>query len=205
MRARMRTRNTALGILAAATLALTGCGGDDPPSGGEGSTPPAQASRAAPSPIADGTATLDVSRRVDLLLGAAGVDVVPTGTATESDEGIELPISEGELGVEPLAGRLALDGGIRFGAAGQAVEATALELDLRSGEVTAEIEGLRVPLLSAEFEPAQLGDNAASVVVPGTRAALSDEAVAPLNDALGVDLLSGGLSVGELTVEARWP
>lgn len=205
MRIWMRTRHTALGALAGVTLALTGCGGDDPPAGGEAPEAADRPSRAAPSPIADGAVTLEISRRVELLLGAAGVDVVPTGAATESGEGIEIPIAEGELGVDPVAGRLDLDGGIRFGAAGQAIEATALDLDLRSGEVTSEIEGIRVPLLSAEFEPAQLSADAGSVVLPGSRATLSDEAVTPLNDALGVDLLSGGLSIGELGVKARWP
>lgn len=201
-----RIRGRALGVAAGVALALAGCGGDDPAPGGDSqaSATPAAPARSTPSPIARGTTTLDLSRRVSLLLGAAGVDVVPVGDATESDSGIEIPVSGGELGLDPLAGRLRHDGGIRFSGGGQSVEATGLRLDVGTGAVTAEIGGVRVPLLSAEFEPAELGEGNQTVVLPGSRAALSDEAVAPLNEALGVDLLSGGLSIGELRVEARW-
>ena len=87
---------------------------------------------------------------------------------------------------------------------GQSVEATDLRLDLRSGEITAEVEGARVPLLDCEFGTARVRDDAGSVVVPASEVRLTDAAVTPLNEALGFDLLSGGLAIGELEVDAAW-
>ena len=206
---RLRKR-TAVAVTAVALGLVSGCGGEDPGSTGSDSqgsesTPTAEPSRSAPAPVADGTTTLDLGRRVDLLLAAAGVEVAPVGAATESGEGIAMPVADGDLGIEPVAGSLRHEGGLSFTAAGRSAEATALELDAGSGEVTAEIAGERVPLLTAEFEPPRLSDDGSSVVLPGRRATLSEQAVGQLNDALGVDLLTGGLEIGELTVEATWP
>lgn len=209
MHTRMRTRSWALGVLAGVSVALGGCGGDDPPAGeGEqarasGTATPRER-RAEPSAIASGTTTLVLNSRIDLLLGAAGVDIVGVGAAEQSDQGIELPVSGGEIGVDPLAGRLRHDGGIRFEGGGQSVEASDLRLDLRTGEVTADVAGVRVPLLDVEFDRARVSDDASSVVLPAGAVSLTDEAVTPLNEALGFDLLSGGLGIGELEIDASW-
>lgn len=210
MHTRMRTRHKALGVLAGVALAFAGCGGEEPPAAGEGQQAGASATmtprerRADPAPIASGTTTLELNSRIELLLGAAGVDIVGVGDAEQSDEGIELPVSGGEIGVDPLAGRVRHDGGIRFEGGGQSVEATDLRLDLRTGEVTADIAGVRVPLLDCEFDRARVSEDAGSVVLPAGSVTLTDEAVTPLNAALGFDLLSGGLGIGELEVDASW-
>ena len=206
----MRTRSWALGVLAGVSVALGGCGGDDPPAAGDGQqagateTPTPRERRAEPSGIASGTTTLRLNDRIELLLGAAGVDIVGVGEAEQSDSGIELPVSGGEIGVDPLAGRLLHDGGLRFEGGGRSVEATDLRVDLRTGEVTADVAGARVPLLDAEFDRARVSGDANSVVLPAGSVALTDEAVTPLNQALGFDLLSGGLGIGELEVDAAW-
>ena len=205
----MRTRSWALGVLAGVSVALSGCGGDDPPAGGgqqagATETPTPRERRAEPSDIASGTSTLQLNDRVGLLLGAAGVDIVGVGDAEQTDRGIELPVSGGEIGVDPLAGRLRHGGGIRFEGGGQSVEATDLRLDLRTGGVTADVAGTRVPLLDAEFDQARVSEDAGSVVLPAGSVTLTEEAVTPLNEALGFDLLSGGLGIGELEVDASW-
>lgn len=207
---RMRTRSWALGILAGVSVALGGCGGDDPPAAGDAQragatdTPTPRERRAEPSGIASGTTTLELNDRISLLLGAAGVDIVGVGEAEQSDRGIELPVLGGEIGVDPLAGGLRHDGGIRFEGGGRSVEATDLRLDLRTGEVTADVAGARVPLLDAEFDQARVSEDARSVVLPAGSVTLTDEAITPLNRALGFDLLSGGLGIGELEVDAAW-
>ena len=206
---RMRTRSWALGVLAGVSVALTGCGGDDPPAGegeraGATETATPRERRAEPSGIASGTTTLQLNDRIELLLGAAGVDIVGVGGAEQSDRGIALPVSGGEIGVDPLAGRLRHDGGIRFEGGGRSVQATDLRLDLRTGAVTADVAGTRVPLLDSEFDRARVSEDAGSVVLPAGSVTLTEEAVTPLNEALGFDLLSGGLGIGELEVDASW-
>ncbi|CAA9464505.1 MAG: hypothetical protein AVDCRST_MAG38-574, partial [uncultured Solirubrobacteraceae bacterium] len=124
--------------------------------------------------------------------------------AKTGDE-IELPVTTGTVGVKPLAGRLAHEGGIRFSGGGGSVEATDLRLDLRTGRATAEIEGQRIPLLETSFEPAQLSEDRQRVVLRGRDVTVSDAALAPLNAAIGSDVVPSGLTIGDLTVNARWP
>ncbi len=195
-------RSLLLTCLTALSLALAGCGGDD-----AADQPAAERTetRAKPSEIADGTTTLKLSSTITPLLDLAGVDLVPVSPATEGDDGLRVPISKGTIGVDPVAGRLDHRGGIRFSAGGASVEATALRLDLRTGTVTAEVEGERVPLLQARFESARLGEGRQTVALDGEDAALTDEALVLINDTIGSELVPAGLSIGELVVEARWP
>lgn len=202
-----RARRAASAVLAGVVLALAGCGGDDAGTGDRAdraasATP--EDRRAAPSAVAGGDSTLALNDRTRLILGAAGIEIEPVGAATRTDSRFALPVTGGELGVRPPAGSLSHDGGIRFVARGQSVEATDLRLDLSRGVVTANMAGTRAPLLDVDFGDARVSRDAASVVLPATDAALSEEAVVPLNTALGADLLSSGITVGELEVEARW-
>ena len=162
-------------------------------------------SRAAPSEISEGTATLALSGSVTTLLNLAGVDIVPVPPATRTDNDIELPVTSGSIGVEPLAGRLEHDGGIRFSGGTGTLEATDLQLDLGTGVATAEVEGARIPLLQTDFQPARLSEDGQSVVIEGEDASVTDEAVVALNAMIGSDVVPAGLGIGDLTVEARWP
>lgn len=205
-----RARRTAPAVLAGFALALAGCGGDGAGTGSQGdpidrsaTATPAER-RAEPSAVAGGTSTLSLDDRTNLLLRAAGIEIEPVGAATRTDTGFALPVTGDELGVRPLAGTLRHDGGIRFLARGQSVEATDLRLDLTRGAVTADMAGIRAPLLDVDFGDARISRDAASVVLPAADAALSEEAVAPLNAALGADVLRSGITVGEMEVEARW-
>ncbi len=196
-------------VLAAATaIALAGCGEDDPFGGerqAERTATPTVPTRAAPSEVAEGTTRLSLAGRVTTLLGLAGVDIVPVSPATRTEDEIELPVVSGEIGVKPLAGELVHDGGIRFSGGGGSVEATDLRLDLRTGTATAEIEGKRVALLGARFEPARLSEDRQRVVLDAKDVTVADAAVAPLNAAIGVDVVPTGLTIGDLTIGARWP
>ena len=203
---RISSRNPLPGLLAALALALAGCGGDDSP----GERPEATAdrslpTRAAPSAVADGTATLALGGSVTTLLDLAGVDIVPVSPATRAEDAIELPVVTGSVGVKPLAGRLEHEGGIRFSGGGGDIEATDLRLDLRTGIATAEVEGTRIPLLETRFRPARLSEDHQTVVLEGKDVTVTDEALVPLNAAIGSEVVPGDLIIGDLTVEARWP
>ena len=192
--------------LVALVLALAGCGGDDAGEPAAESTPrPELPTRAEPTEVAGGTATLALSGTVTTLLSLAGVDVVPIAPATSPDSEIELPVINGTVGVQPLAGRLTHEGGIAFTGGSGTLEATDLQLDLRTGVATAEVGGSRIPLLRARLEPARLSEDRRRVVIEGKDATVADEAIAPLNTAIGSEVVPRGLDVGDLTIEARWP
>ncbi len=202
---RTNSRKPLLGLLAAITIAVAGCGGDESSGDREAQGTPAAPTRAKPSEVASGSATLGLSGSVTTLLSLAGVDVVPVAPATKDESEIELPLVTGTVGVEPLAGRLQHEGGIRFSGGGGSVEATDLRLDLRSGIATADVEGDRIPLLQTRFEPARLSEDRRSVVLEGKDVTVADEALVPLNAAIGSEVVPRDLNVGDLTVRARWP
>lgn len=204
----LQLRRSLSGALAAIAIAIAGCGEGDPFNSeqvAERTATPDVPSRAAPSDISEGTATLALSGSVTTLLSLAGVDIVPVAPATRTDNDIELPITSGTIGVDPLAGRLEHDGGIRFTGGTGTLEATDLHLDLRTGVATAEVEGERIPLLETDFQPPRLSQDRQSVVIEGEDASVTDEAVVALNAMIGSDVVPAGLSIGDLTVEARWP
>ena len=203
----LRTNSRILlpGLLAAITIALAGCGGDESSGDPQAEATPAAPTRAEPSEVASGTATLVLSGSVTTLLSLAGVDVVPVAPATKDESAIELPLVTGTVGVEPLAGRLEHEGGIRFSGGGGSVEATDLRLDLRTGIATAEVEGDRIPLLRTRFQPARLTEDRRSVVLEGEDVRVADEALVPLNAAIGSEVVPRDLNIGDLTVQARWP
>lgn len=204
----IQLRRSLPGALAAIAIAVAGCGGDDPFSSeqaAERTATPDVPSRAAPSEISEGTATLALSGSVTTLLNLAGVDIVPAPPATRTDNDIELPITSGSIGVDPLAGRLEHDGGIRFTGGTGTLEATDLHLDLRTGVATAEVGGARIPLLETDFQPPRLSEDGERVVIEGEDASVTDEAIAALNAMIGSEVVPAGLSIGDLTVEARWP
>ncbi len=195
-----------LSLIVALALALAGCGGDDAGEReAEPTASPALPTRAKPAEVSGGTATLALSGNVTTLLSLAGVDVVPVAPATKTQSEIALPVVTGTVGVKPLAGRLAHEGGIAFGGGGGSLEATDLRLDLRTGLATAEVEGNRIPLLKARFAPARLSEDRRSVVLEGKDVTVADEAIAPLNAAIGSEVVPRDLNIGDLTVEARWP
>lgn len=203
-----RLRRSLPGALAAIAIAVAGCGGGDPFSSeqpAERTAAPGLPSRAVPSEISEGTATLALSGSVTTLLNLAGVDIVPVPPATRTDNDMAMPVTSGDIGVDPLAGRLDHDGGIRFTGGTGTLEATGLSLDLRTGVATAEVEGERIPLLETDFQPARLSEDRQSVVIVGENASVTDEAAVALNAMIGSDVVPAGLSIGDLTVEARWP
>lgn len=195
-------------LLSAVVLALAGCGGDERSGGeqaAERTATPALPTRATPSELSEGSATLELSGSVTTLLDLAGVEIAAVDPATRTDGRIELPMVTGTVGVEPLAGRLEHEGGIRFSGASGSVEATDLRLDLRTGIATAEVGGERIPLLETRFAPARLSADRQSVALEGSDVTVADAALEPLNATIGAEVVPPGLTIGDLTVTARWP
>lgn len=209
-----RLRAAAVGG-AAALLLLTACGPDgEAPPAGAGATGEADATVSEPAAAAPGTpgggadaaddaeaavleGVTDGETRLALDAGFLGtlrtlqVDVEPVPPATLDGSTFVFPVTGGDVTVDPAAadpftGRLEHQGGLSLSALGRSVEFTALVVDATQGEVTAEVQGRRVPLLALGDGQADVARQASGFLVSGEAATLTTEAVETLGDRLGV-------------------
>lgn len=213
---RLRRAGTALIAASAIALGAAACGGDEqdagrpvestrPPAtsgGGEGS---AGAETGAATQVTGGTTTLRLDERVRRVLDVAGVEVGVAGEARTRGERLVFPIRQGELDIDTPSGRIQHDGALRFAARGREVEATDLVLDVGDGTPTGAVAGRRVPLLAVEPGTARVPQTGDVVVARASVTTLTGEAAGALGDRLGVDVLGGGLRLGDVTVRAQRP
>lgn len=143
------------------------------------------------------------------LLGTLNVDVQPVAPATAEGSTFVFPVTGGDVRLDPAAadpftGRLQHSGGLTLAAAGQSVTFTDLLVDADSGEVTADVNGQRVPLLAVSDAQADLARQAGQLVVSDEAATLRPEALAQLTDRLGLPALPSA-SLGDLEVRLPAP
>jgi hypothetical protein len=193
-------------ILAAGGVGLgaVACGGDDD-ADGQAATPektPAERSVEQPQPITGGITTLKLDPTTARVLDTLGVDVQPVGAAELSDGQFRFPITEGSVDVDTLSGTIAHDGGLRFSAGGQSVEATELVIRPGRGVLEAEIAGRRAPLLGVDLRALQ-APTSDTIVLPGSAAVLSPRTIPALEDGLGVALPDVDLRLGRLQVSGK--
>jgi len=214
-------RRTSLALVtgAAVALAAAGCGDDEQqPATGEARSESAQqepapessggleaGSTEQPTEITGGSTTVRLDGRLRRVLELAGVELEPTGAARARGDELVFPIRQGRLDLDTSSGRLAHEGGLRFSVAGQRVEATDLRVDAERGLLTGEVAGRRLPLFSLDLGTPRVPQTGDVIVLPGRAASLTDDAAAALNERLGVDVFSGDLRLGDVTVRAQRP
>jgi hypothetical protein len=198
-------------LLAAATLALSACGGDDSGTAGQEATAtgPGLDNRVqggqAPKTtdeIRDGQTTLVLEGDAVTLLADAGVRFEALEPAQESPGEIRLPISGGTLDVAAENGEVRHDGGLRIVADGSSVEATDLVVDPDARNVTASIDGQEVELLVFDTSTPRVPQEGA-VSVLQVDVLLGDRQV--IAEALGVRLPAEDIKIGRLVVSANRP
>jgi len=208
-----RRGRTGAVLLASCALALgsAACGDDDndPATSADaatteqqGAAAPAEDSVEAGQPVTGGKTILDIDETALAILDVAGVRVDAIGDAAASDGRFTFPITRGSVNIDPLSGTIEHAGGLRFSAGGRNLEATDFVIRLGDDVLTAEVAGRRVPLLAVDLQQFS-APTSSSMVLPGTAAALSKDAVSALEDRLGVELPDASVSLGRIEVSAE--
>jgi hypothetical protein len=202
----MISASRACALLAAAVIAggLIACGDDDTSTAGDsmaGSTEPGTSAEAS-TQIVGGRSVLKLDPRLRDLLDAAQASIAPAGEASRLANGIALPITAGQLDIDPPSGTIQHAGGLEFSAFGTSVRADNLVVRPQEGIVTARIDGDRVRLFSAEVGQPEVVKTSDTVALPSDLS-FGDSAVEALNDALDVEVFDRGLHIGRLTTSAE--
>lgn len=157
--------------------------------------------------LSSGVTLLELDAATAGVLAENGVVVTTTGAAegSEDAEGVptfSFPISFGTLDAESLGGLVVHRGGLEISAGDASVRARRFIIDTAAGELSALVSGVRgrVPLLDLDLSAAAPLVRPAFVLVDRVRATLSETAAGALNEALGTDLLTAGLSIGTAQV-----
>ena len=188
--------------------AVAACGGDDddesPPATSAEESSASGTTTEAPTEIVGGRSVLKLDPELERVLNAAQVEISPVGDALNVPGGIALPITAGELDIDTPSGTIEHAGGLEFSALGASVRAEDLLIRPEDGVVTAQVNGDRIPLLTADVGRPRVVETSDTIVLPN-EVSVGDRAVAALNDALGVEVFDGGLRLGRLTASAKRP
>lgn len=147
--------------------------------------------------VVDGVATLVQPPRPD---PDSPVDITPLEPARWGTDGILLPISEGLVNVDPVAGEVQLDGGVGFTGPAGTVVADDWVVEVPPGEVDARVGGeLITPFVRMDVERAFVNEDAEFVVVDMGEARLTAAAADAVSRGTGSPV-PAGTTIGELVV-----
>jgi hypothetical protein len=184
-------------LVAALSLGLVACGGDDDDAATEATT-------TAPVTLAltgEG-ATLVLDGATADVLTDNGVTVAPIDPASAGEEGITFPITGGQVEAESLAGAIEHSGGLVFAAGGTELELTDFVIDTAAGTLSATAGGAQVPILDVDLSGLRRSEDAGAIVLEGITVALGADGATALNETFGVTLFEEGLDIGDVTVRA---
>jgi hypothetical protein len=184
-------------LVAALSLGLVACGGDDDDAATEATT-------TAPVTLAltgEGTTLVLDGATADVLTDN-GVTVAPIDPASAGEEGITFPITGGQVEAESLAGAIEHSGGLVFAAGGTELELTDFVIDTAAGTLSATAGGAQVPILDVDLSGLRRSEDAGAIVLEGITVALGADAATALNETFGVTLFEEGLDIGDVTVRA---
>ena len=206
----MRTlRRTTLATGCLALVLVAGCSDDTDPTGTAGgpATPtPVQGGdeAAAESGAVTFTTLTGEATRLSLdggvtdALGAVGVEVTATGGATAETAGgtttFAFPVTGGQASVDPagsprFSGSVEHEGGLQLSALGRSVTADELVLDGEQAQLTAVVDGRRVPLLPLAADPQVTQQGEEQVTLEYSAAALDTSTAQSIADQLGLPTL----------------
>jgi hypothetical protein len=184
-------------LVAALSLGLVACGGDDDDAATEATT-------TAPVTLAltgEGTTLVLDGATADVLTDN-GVTVAPIDPASAGEEGITFPITGGQVEAESLAGAIEHSGGLVFAAGGTELELTDFVIDTAAGTLSATAGGAQVPILDVDLSGLRRSEDAGAIVLEGITVALGADGATALNETFGVTLFEEGLDIGDVTVRA---
>jgi hypothetical protein len=190
-------------LVLAAVVGLSACGGNDDAPAGSGS-PAATPDRAETGPweVSGGATTLELHPGLVDVLESTGVEVAASDGARRRGGRVVLPVVGGRLEGQPVEGRIDHGGTLELGPRGRVLSATKLALEPQRDRVTAEVGGRRIPLLSVDLGGIRPLDGARRIALGNRSARLSDEAVALLNERIGVSFFAPGARVADVSLEA---
>ena len=131
-------------------------------------------------------------------LGAVGVDLTATGGAQVETSGgtttFVFPVTGGQATVDPagsprFTGNVEHEGGLQLSALGRSVTADQLVLDGEQEQLTAVVEGRRVPLLPLMTDPQVTAEGEEQVTVEYSAASLDTSTVESFAERLGLPTL----------------
>ena len=159
----------------------------------------APAASAAGTPLAGESTSVTLKKGVVKFLTNAGVSVAPISPARAKGRTISFPVTGGnlDLGTGKVLARHS--GGLRVSAGGVKIPLRSFVFGGKVGKriiLTGKAGGARLPLFSLDTKTAKVNRAGFGAKVTGIQVALTGKAAAALNQAFGVNLLSGGLVVG---------
>ncbi len=194
-----------LSLLAAVALAATACGS----SSSSSSTTTAAPTTAATSTTAAvpgsvpivGTSTAVTVYPVDQqILAKSGVTIAPIAPAT-AKKALIFPVSGGQVAVATLAGTIQHTGGLKFSRAGKSVEMTSFIVDTSSKQVTAIVDGQRIPILDLSLSSVKRASSTSGALVASDiTLTVTPQTASTLNQGLDVELFQAGLPFGVATI-----
>lgn len=206
-----RRRQVLVAAIGATALAVggAGCGDDDddanvtaPGTTTETSTAPPTGTTTSDAGedqgITGGETTLRLDPDVADAFGTAQIEVSALDPAS-GDDPFTFPVTGGTAG----GGTLDHSGGLRFSVAGVGIEARDFRLDIATGELTAEVEGRRVPLLLVETGGGDV-ETDDGLTVSGAPVYLDRDSLPAVSGALeAIGQQDERLQLGEVDVEAE--
>lgn len=119
------------------------------------------------------------------------IDVQPIAPATMEGSTFSFPMTGGNVtvdaeGSDPLMGMVEHEGGLQLSALGRSVDFSNLMLDAEAGQVTAEVNGRRVPFVNLGQDAANVAREADEIMVSQEAMTFSPEALQAITEQLNL-------------------
>ncbi len=192
-----------LSLLAVVAIGATACGSSSSSTTTTAATTATTSTTAAVPgsvPIV-GTSTSVAVYPVDQeILAKSGVTIAPIAPATAKTSLI-FPVSGGQVAVATFAGTIQHTGGLKFSRDGKSVEMTSFIIDTSSKQVTAMVDGQRVPILDLSLASVRRASSTnGSLVASDITLTVTPQTASILNQSLDVELFQAGLPFGVATI-----
>lgn len=153
----------------------------------------------------DGVATtLSLASGAVATLNSFGVQAAPVSPATSGSSGLSFPITGGKVDAKTLAGQIQQSGGISLTMGSIFVEFKDFQINIDdSPDLTAMVGSSRIPILSLDASKATQQVSDRTVTLGQIGVTLTTEAAQLLNQTFGTNVVTAGLALGTMSVEAR--